>query len=433
MGETTMSKEAIKTFILVVLVAISFLLSFILWSYQPNYEFLYDADYVGEVDIGGNERKKNELIKPNTIVFHENGSSRGFKDMVEQQQFYQTLTSWELYDFKVKEIKDRPDYDRYAEIIFPMNVPSELLYNIFTFHDEVNLPDWTFSRVLLNLNEESKTVKLRIISSNHDAMIETTIEKSDAYRLIEAQMKEDRSLQSFAVLEESKDPVYVPIENLSLTTKTLVGSKINAEEFIDALFNNPNLVTHNAKEDYFTDGQRGMRIVQDGRLLQFINPLQERYARTNATELLDRSMEHINEHKGWTNNYYLEQIRPATSTIKYRLYYEGYPVYNYGNLSIIEQAWREQDLHQYNRSLFRIGNLLNKTEANILTGEQVLAYLREDQSLKLENIQNVQVGYILHVLDDDHSIMLEPNWFIQYEGEWIKFQEPSDDQDEGGD
>jgi len=76
---------------------------------------------------------------------------------------------------------------------------------------------------------------------------------------------------------------------------------------------------------------------------------------------------------------------------------------------------------------------LNKTEANILTGEQVLAYLREDQSLKLENIQNVQIGYILHVLDDNHSIMLEPNWFIQYEGEWIKFQEPSDDQDEGGD
>src|SRR5699024_8265615 len=97
MGETTMSKEAIKTLIIVVLLAISFLLSFIIWSYQPNYEFLYDADYVGEVDIGGNDRKKNEHINPNTIVFHENGSSRGFKDMVEQQLFYQTLTSWKLY------------------------------------------------------------------------------------------------------------------------------------------------------------------------------------------------------------------------------------------------------------------------------------------------------------------------------------------------
>src|SRR5699024_1120818 len=112
MGETTMSKEAIKTFILVVLVAISFLLSFILWSYQPNYEFLYDADYVGEVDIGGKERKKNELIKPNTIVFHENGSSRAFKDMLEQQQFYQTLISCELYESQVEADKQGKNYVR---------------------------------------------------------------------------------------------------------------------------------------------------------------------------------------------------------------------------------------------------------------------------------------------------------------------------------
>lgn len=426
-----MSKEAIKTFILVVLVALSFLLSFIIWSYQPNYDFLYDASYVSEVDIGGSEKKKSELIKPSTIVFNANDMSFGFRDVGEQQQFYQTLTDWELYDFKIKEINERPNYDRFAEIIFPMNIPGELLGNIFTFHDDVILPEWTFSRVLLSLNEESKTVKLRVLSSAHDAMIETTIEKSEAYRLIEAQMKIDRSLQPFITVEESKDPVYVPSGNLSLTTKTLVSSKVSAEEYINALFNNPNLVTHNVKEDYFTDGQRGMKIVQDGRLLQFINPLQEKYARTDAVDLLERSLEHINEHKGWTNNYYLEQIRPATSTIKYRLYYEGYPVYNYGNLTIIEQAWREQDLHQYNRSLFRIGNLLNKTEADILTGEEVVSYIKADQNLNLEHLENIQIGYILQMLDDDHSVTLEPNWFIKYEGEWIKFNKVSDN--EGGD
>lgn len=427
-----MNKETIKSFILVVLVAASFLLSFILWSYQPNYEYLYDASYVNEVDIGGSEKSKNEIIKPSLIVFKEANKVLGFKDMINQQQFYKTLTSWELYDFKVKPLTKRPEYDRFVEIVFPTNIPSELLRNIFTFHDDVELPDWTFSRALITLDEESKSMKLRIISINHDEMIETTVEKSDAYRLVNSFLETGRSLEAYTELKESNDPVYVPTNKPDLATKTLVGSKIGAEQFINALFTNPNLVTHNVKEDYFTDGQRGMRIVQDGRLLQFINPLQEKYAHTNVMELLDRSLEHINEHKGFTNNYYLEQIRPATSTVKYRLYYEGYPVYNYASLSLIEQSWREQDLHQYNRSLFRIGNLLNTTDTDILTGLEVVKYIQEDESLNLENIQNIQVGYVLQMLEDDHSLVLEPNWFIQYEGEWIKFSKPTDEQNEGG-
>src|SRR5690625_2776612 len=95
-----MNYETIKTFILVVLVGISFLLSFILWSYQPNYESFYDTSYVSEVDIGGTEKTKNDLVEPVQIVFQNGGQVSSFMNPKDRHLFFNDLTSWVLYDYR---------------------------------------------------------------------------------------------------------------------------------------------------------------------------------------------------------------------------------------------------------------------------------------------------------------------------------------------
>ena len=428
-----MSYETVKSFILVVLIAISFLLSFILWSYQPNYDYLYSADYVNEVDIGGDERGKNELLKPNKIILREGEEATGFYDMVEQQQLFQSIKSWELSDYKIKEVEGRPNNKNYVELIFPPKTPVELVSTIFTFRETPELPNWTFSRIFLRMNEESNTLKLGILSDDQTKMMEATIDKTDAYDIIQSSFSNEEALASFVTLEEGDHVIYVKSGPVQLKEKTFVASKIKPDLFINALFTNPNLVTQNMKEAYFTDGQRGMRIVQDGRLLQFINPLQEKFEHSSALELLEKSVNNINEHKGWTNNYYIESIRPDVSNIRYRLHYAGYPVYNYGNLTIIEQSWREQDLHEYNRPLVRIGNLLNARDIELISGEELIAYLQTDNEMELDKIEDIELGYMLNFLEDDHSLTLEPQWSIYYEGQWTRFNVAEYERQRGGD
>src|SRR5690625_5055065 len=99
-----MTRETIKSFILVVLVGLSFLLSYILWSYQPKYEMFYDASYITEADIGGKERTKNDIIRPTNIVFHHENLAEdvyGFILPKEIQTFFNEITTWELSNVEV--------------------------------------------------------------------------------------------------------------------------------------------------------------------------------------------------------------------------------------------------------------------------------------------------------------------------------------------
>ena len=146
-----MNRETIKSFILAVLVGLSFLLSYILWSYQPKYEMFYDSSYINEVDVGGKERKKNDLIKPAHVIFHRSTNQIvGFKQPSDEYIFYKELSSWSLTDFSLLEFNGEtkePVEQQYIEVIFPSNFPIQLLTNIFSVQElNIELPNWTFDR-----------------------------------------------------------------------------------------------------------------------------------------------------------------------------------------------------------------------------------------------------------------------------------------------
>src|SRR5690625_6489650 len=89
--------------------------------------------------------------------------------------------------------------------------------------------------------------------------------------------------------------------------------------------------------------------------------------------------------------------------------YEGYPVYNNSGLSIIEQSWRNQELHQYRRPLFSLNNSLGGDVVNLRSGSNVIHYLENNAKYEMEKVNDIQVGYHLKYLDNaTHSLTLEP-------------------------
>lgn len=418
-----MNYESIKSFILVVLVGISLLLSFILWSYQPNYDYIYDTSYVNEVNIGGKEKTKNELVEPIKIIFHHEDRIRSFSDPEKRRELYKDMASWVMDDYKLTKSKGRPQDDRFVEMAFPTDIPADFLTNLFTFNDEIETPDWLFDRVFMRLDDETKSVEVLILSKDNQRQITATIDKTETYHiLLSYLLDENEFLEENVKVGNEDHPIYIPKEKITMPKKTVIATSIDPELFVNALFRNPSLVTPNTGEAYFTDGQRGMRIVQDGRALEFINPLQTNYEQLEPVELIERSVDNINEHKGWTNNYIFDSMNQPTNHIRYRLSYDGYPVYDHGQLSIIEQEWREHDLYQYNRSLVQIGNLLNSEEMTLTSGEEVARLVEEGNSkVDPDDIVDIRIGYFLNYLDDEHSLALEPSWFIVLENEWIRF------------
>src|SRR5699024_12768819 len=105
-------------------------------------------------------------------------------------------------------------------------------------------------------------------------------------------------------------------------------SKIAPKKLVKALIIYPYQVTLNDAEAYFTYGQRGMNVSNNNSKIEFINPIQSSAEDDFKIDLLEQSIDNINEHRGWTNDYALEDISASQSNVKFRLKYNGLPVFD---------------------------------------------------------------------------------------------------------
>src|SRR5699024_4621835 len=131
-----MNYEMIKSYLLVILIGVSILLSVALWTYQHNYEQFQDPDYVNEVNIVDKEKEIRELITTKSIVIHDNKRGLGFSKPTDREAFYESMQTWEMYDIEERQSTGAPNDRRYVEIIFPTEIPGETIPNLFTFNSE---------------------------------------------------------------------------------------------------------------------------------------------------------------------------------------------------------------------------------------------------------------------------------------------------------
>ena len=168
--------------------------------------------------------------------------------------------------------------------------------------------------------------------------------------------------------------------------------------------------------------------------MEFINPIHSTERQKSAMNLLDLSIKNINEHKGWTNEFHLIDISLYDEIIRYRMFYEGYPIFSSGDLSVIEQEWKNHDLHLYKRPLFSISNLPGAKKTELPAGTEIVNFLTTHDHYQLSNVKDIQVGYKITNFDDSsYSLSLEPAWYMNYNGSWLEIRlNESDDFIRGG-
>src|SRR5699024_11759477 len=108
---------------------------------------------------------------------------------------------------------------------------------------------------------EKKLKNINIKSNENRKKIKAKKDKSKTYKqLLSYLVQDNKELEEYITLQTEDNDIYIPKEEKSLPEKTVIAKKIKPEQFINALFPNPSLVTPNVREAYFTDGQRGMQV-----------------------------------------------------------------------------------------------------------------------------------------------------------------------------
>mgnify|MGYP001170029179 CR=1 FL=1 len=416
-----MSFETFKTILLTILVGISLLLTFSLWNYQPNYDLLNPShsDYVSEVDVGGIEETKRSVIQPSQIIFHQQEQIYGYKDPRELQSLYHHMQEWILEHYQLSTNSVLPDREPKIEVIFPIPLPVTLIKSLFTINGQDSLPNWSFQRMWITLNESYSTLNVHFQSIDGREQISYEVNNATAYTELVSLMENQQALVEYIAFETKEGAIYVPAKEVEMRSRSLALETISPTLFIDALFANPSLVSPNVSEAYYTDGQRGLDILNNRLYMEFINPIHSNRRDRDAVDLIDKSLLKINEHKGWTDDFKLDVIDLDQNAIRYQLYYDGYPVYSASGLTVMEQQWRNQELYKYSRPLFNLNNVLGSDVETLLSGQTILRYILEESHYNPAHIMDIRVGYKMEYIEDaSYSVMMTPTWLIKYNGVW---------------
>ncbi|MFD1734974.1 YycH family regulatory protein [Bacillus salitolerans] len=428
-----MSYENIKSVLLTLLVIMSLILTWNLWTYQPEYGLIESTRYISDVDIG-EKRELQELIQPSKVLFHKNGRHYGTTDTIEMKKALSHIRQWSFNDFSDITPSIREGYLDFVhgrdsvEIIFPSEVPVEILKSVLPIVDE-ELRLVTFDRVIIPMQDSQKEEPVAYFVSYEDHYVYKATINSFLYQTFfkEIYQVSPRYPQYFAYKIDGYTSLFLPDDKVNVNRITYYSIQLSGEDFKDALFTDPSIAKRDIQpngDESYSDGARALYIFNGGNLLQFINPVTETDSPIiGSKQLIQQSIDFINDHSGWTDQYVMFDWDSALQSTEFRLQINGMPVFNYAGLSRISQEWNKTNMFdKYERPMFKLQLSLDSESSNVSlpSGHTLLDLLRQMPSFDPNKLEDALVGYELVKDRTSAKVTIEPMWIVNYNGSWKK-------------
>jgi regulatory protein YycH of two-component signal transduction system YycFG len=339
------------------------------------------------------------------------------------------ISKWKYYDVaKTPEqgsaLLERLSKSQHTEIIFPEEVPVELYRKVLNFEDK-DLPKFEFDRILIHSDAGGQEGVIYFYSSKNQNAYKSNVSLAAVTEFVnEFQSKGTRQNEYFAHKMANGKNVYLPVERTEMLKYTYYRNPIEPEKLKEALFRDPSFVQRSTVSDgeEYADEASKMTVDHSTSMIYYVNPFRENEAVVGTSNLVQKSIDFINAHGGWTDNYRYVYKDDFNQRIVFRIYSkEGYPIFNQLGMSEILQIWGQSEINRYIRPSFHLELPLNP-EMNSVTlpsGEEVVRLLGQRTDLKPELLKDISPGYYMTRDSQDSSlIFLEPGWFYQYDDVW---------------
>jgi regulatory protein YycH of two-component signal transduction system YycFG len=436
-----MNYEKIKSIVLTMLVAMSIFLTWNLWTYQPQYNEIESTEAF-DVSIG-KERKKLELIKPYKVFYNHGNKISGSQDSDEIDTVLYEMSSWRLVDtkdvsnqFSYGELEELIHSPKKINLIFPDSIPLSLYKNIIKF-DENSIPKSSFNRIIIDMDINSSSYGIVYFvlygEENEKVVVESKVDidklETLEKKFVQKAIYSDSYAEYFKFKVNNRKTILLPVKAGEYYNYKYSTEQLNAEDFVKALFKDPSNVSHNStgSEKTYRDSFSLMKVNDDYSTLSFVTPGVDAATNLSGELLIENSIQFVNEHGGWTDQFKLFSLSRAESKIEYRMFLYDFPVFSdvYG-MTEIAQTWGSDTIHQYQRPFYQLGNdyssIFELVKVQLPSGYTVQQALVESD-MDLDYVEDIAIGYKLTRDSTNKDILLydfKPSWYYKYSGSWLR-------------
>src|SRR5699024_12737492 len=107
---------------------------------------------------------------------------------------------------------------------------------LFAFNDEIDLPNILFNRIYVTFNIDETSLNVHFVSIDESREYIATVEQQEHYELMLDYVVNHKNLIDYTELSFNGDSSYVYNEQLNLTFKTFVISKIATMKLVYDFF-----------------------------------------------------------------------------------------------------------------------------------------------------------------------------------------------------
>ena len=422
--------EQVKSIVLLLLILLSFTLTFSIWTFSP----VTQTNEAAIVDIAIAEKKTLEdIIKPYRMIVSQEDALKGSFSSQPIESTLNKMKAWEIQtvrlvsnEAEMSQLNDFIKAPNRTSFFFSADVPIEILGSILKFED-ANFPPSYFNRLIIDWNEETAdSMTLYFVSTSQQKIYAATADKVDKQGFTRHMVEQTETMHPYnEIVRDNKLSLYISSTPEDITSYTYYIKDIESEKFRDALFNNPSLVRSNpvgTSGQEFTDDSSLMNMDFSYKSLSYVHPASESENPGNPIDLIQNSLNFVNEHNGWTDDYRYSRMTTATQQINYQLYFAGLPVFSRDTLTEISQYWGVDRVYRYIRPFYTLDVAipLKTREVQLASGQSIYDFLSTVTDINTSSIDDIVVGYYLSRDENKPHFILEPSWYYLESGSWVR-------------
>ncbi|MEK5040647.1 YycH family regulatory protein [Sporosarcina sp. FSL K6-3457] len=423
--------ETVKSVVLLLLVTLSIVFTFSIWTYTPLYETTEDLPTV-DISIAKSVEIA-EIIKPYKIIFNYKEQLTGTLNPTDIDYVMNELKRWRISELtlmdnnfdeeKLDELMRKPNQ---FTLYFHGEVPLPVYSTVLNIEGvKMDVPETSFDRLVVDWNPAGVSMKINFVSRANHVLYSAKVKVDDNQSFHRSILTWGRGLGQYADVNSDNSPfIAVSAEPVETIRNMYSQREISPSRFRDALFSDPNAVRRSQsglnKEEY-QDDHALMNIDTEKKMLKYVVPAAESQEPAIPSELLSNTLDFVNEHGGWTDEFRYTSMNPKSRYVKFQLFLHGLPVY--GDITPTEmlQVWGNNRIFSYTRPYYTLDLPFPETDIELLQpGVEIAEMLKNSEALDFNEVDELTLGYFMRHDIERRLFIMEPSWFYLTKGKWIR-------------
>lgn len=418
-----------KTFLplgLTVAVAVSVALSAMIWTNPAQYERSRQrSSNTPTTELSS--RPQKDVYLPTEVVYSD---ASGNQELLANRkvnlttEIREALSQWQLGGIRRIQPASRADYLKYlttkSSLLLSYSAPVNIKMFNTVFGSHLARQSAEFSRIMVPLNDDQH---LYLLDDKDQEVYRITVRKR-SLTAIQKTLKENLFRINVKMNWLNKSAIPYVTSNVTVQSYSYLVNQQSTDYFTTRLLNKGESTNVSAKKNkdntIYSDGasrqltvynKRGTALYEDYSALQssftFSQMLSTSYS---AVKSIGIPMENL-RYYGYNH---------AKSTVTYRSFVEGFPIFNQSNYGAARIQMLSQGVRRYNFSLYSLQVPVPTDKKSVsLPGTQSVIDQLTAAGYSKSKITGLQLGYQwLTSSSSDKVVNLTPTWYVDYNGSW---------------